>query len=224
MKSKIFHKIRSILKTLWLLLSPLTASIGFLITYAIIDSILELYLEKSNIYKILIPLLISIYVWLKIFKMISGIGMRDYKNNEQDKKYYPPLFGPLSVYHDTVYEFQVDSILIYLDIQDLGEEESIKRANEDFDIFWGMLDKALLVAERASRIEYPLLWQKHDKENIMENPLEIWSIRYDTKERTFSFDVYTNNAYPAGKKVPPFPEGTLMEIVYYTLDKGLHVL
>jgi len=208
-------------KTLWVLLSPLISSIGFLFTYAIIDSILGIYLDKSNIFKILIPLLMSIYVWIKIYKTI--LGRDNSKKNKRDWKYYPPLYGPLSVYNGTVYEFQVDIVLIYLDIQYLGEEESVKRASEDFDIFWGMRDKALLVAEQASRIEYPILWQKHDDEKIVENPLEIWSIRYDTKDRTFSFDVYTNNEYPAGENVPPFPEGTLMEIVYYTSDKGLHV-
>jgi len=68
------------------------------------------------------------------------------------------------------------------------------------------------------------MWKKHDDEKIIENPLEIWSIHYDTKDRTFSFEVYTSNAYPAGENVPRFPEGTLMEVVYYTSDEGLYVL
>jgi len=216
------HKLISALDSLWLLLSPVTAFFGFLITYEVVSHILGLFLEKTNLFKIFIPLFVSIYVLLKIFKLITGIGFG--KEKKEDTKYYPPLCGPLSVYDETLYEFQVDSTLINIDIEALGEEESIRRGNEDFDTFWGMSDEALVVAEKASRIEYPLLWDKHDEENIKENPLEMWSIHYDATTRHVLYDFYNSNSYPAGKNVPLFPERELLVRVCYEKDKGLYAL
>jgi len=218
MKSKLI----SALKFLWLLLSPVTAFLAFLIAYEVVDFTLGLFLEKTNLFKVFIPIFVSIYVLLKIFKLITGIGFG--KEKKEDTKYYPPLSGALSVYDETLYEFQVDSTLIYIDMEDLGEEESIRRGNEDFDMFWGKRDEALVVAEKASRIEYPQLWKKHDEMGIEEHPLELWSIHYNAKSRSFSYDFYTSNAYPLGEDAPPFPEGELMECVYYDKNKGLYVL
>jgi len=222
MKSKIYYKAITSLKVLWLLLSPVTAFLGFLITYEVVSHILGLFLENTNLFKVFIPVFVSIYVLLKIFKLITGIGFG--KEKKEDMKYYPPLSGALSVYNETLYEFQVERTLIYIDIEELGEEESIKRGNEDFDTFWGKRDEALVVAERASRMEHPQLWKKHDEMGIKEHPLELWSIHYDAKFRSFSYDFYTSNAYPLGEDASPFPEGELMECIYYEKDKGLYVV
>jgi len=216
------HKLISALKFLWLLLSPVTAFLAFLITYEVLHHILGLFLEKTNLFKVFIPIFVSIYVLLKIFKLITGIGFG--KEKKEDTKHYPPLSGALSVYDETLYEFQVESTLIYIDIEDLGEEESIRRGNEDFDTFWGKRNEALVVAEKASRMEYPLLWKKHDEEHIEENPLEMWSIDYDATDRYVLYNFYNSNSYPAGKSVPSFPERELLVRVCYKKDKALYAL
>jgi len=222
MKSKIYHKAIAVLKVLWLLLSPMTAFLAFLVVYEAVDFTLGLFLDNTNFFKIFIPIVIAIYLSFKLFRWITGIGFG--KEKKEDAKYYPPLSGALSVYNERLYEFQVERTLIYIDIEALGEEESIKRGNEDFDTFWRKRDEALVVAEKASRMEHPQLWKKHDKMGIKEHPLELWSIHYDAKSRSFSYDFYTSNAYPLGEDAPPFPEGELMECVYYDKDKGLYVL
>ena len=216
------HKIINTPKVLWLFLAPISAFLAFLLTYEVVDIVLGRFLDNSNLFKIFIPIVIAIYIFLKVFSLITGIGFA--KKKKEEKKYYPPLNGVLSVYDDTVYEFQVDRVLIYIDTEELGEEESIKRGNEDFDTFWGMRDKALIVAENVSRIEHPQLWQKHDENGIKEHPLELWSISYDAVSRSFSYDFYTNNYYPSKENTPSFLEGEFMERVYYEKDRGLYVL
>lgn len=133
---------------------------------------------------------------------------------KSEEKVYPKL-SALSSY-DEYAECQVGSTIIFVYHKNLGEEESLKRANEDFDLFWDMCEEVLIEAEKSSRIELPLLWKEHDNNKIKESPLEIWSIHYNAKNRTFSFDVYTNNNYGCGEEnAANFPEGELLVTVYY---------
>ena len=77
------YKIINAPKVLWLFLAPISAFLAFLLTYELVDIALGRFLDNSNLFKVFIPVVIAIYIFLKVFILITGIGFAKKKKERK---------------------------------------------------------------------------------------------------------------------------------------------